>query len=89
MRLVTFWSGSEPAPHGTRNTHTKIPIAAHMLEDDKTLCGRDYPGVLGNQEFHSGDVHLCGVCETTYARRVRVFTIQSARDRAATCQLAN
>ena len=67
MRLVTFWSGSEPAPHGTRNTHRKIPIAAHPLDSsgEKTLCGRDYPGVLGEQEFHSGDVSLCGVCESS------------------------
>lgn len=79
MRLVTFWSGSEPAPHGTRNTHKKIPIAAHMLDpilqqcgipENKTMCGLKYPGVLGNQDFQSGDVHLCGTCETTYAARI-------------------
>jgi hypothetical protein len=52
-----------------------VPKSGHILipnwAGDKTLCGRAYPGVLGNVVTNTNNLHLCGVCETVLESRAR------------------
>ncbi len=62
MKLVVFHAGM-------------WPVAGHMLvpnwAGDKTLCGRAYPGVLGNVAANTSNLHLCGTCQTVLESKAR------------------
>ena len=50
------------------STEPPVRQSAHLLwpdRPDKTLCGLDYPGVLGVPKVVTGEaLHLCGRCES-------------------------
>lgn len=64
MRLVMF---SHTYPKWAGKT---LPQSAHILKNkmgqQQTLCGRDYPGVMGEPRQVTGQsLHLCGNCQST------------------------
>jgi len=84
MRIVTF--------NNLGTGHLVVETKCRGGHKLKTLCGRDYPGVLGEQQIeepqapydrnsrlHDGHLHLCGRCQVS----LESFAVKAAYWRSA------